>query len=196
MKKQAITGIVLPILLVFSCASGQRNEMNTPAVDSSSTASPAQTQNTTQTTQKDPQKTDQEAVVAQFDSVPITKQTFETTKSEMQLVVEQLNKITYTRNYDAWLPWLSKEYYDTYSDPAVLDTVSASLPTKGIKLKTLRDYFNYVFVPSRQNMRVDDIKFVSPTRVYVIMEILPGQPAAIYILEKTSAGWKLVTKNQ
>jgi len=53
-----------------------------------------------------------------------------------------------------------------------------------------------VFVPSRQNMRVDDIQFVSPTRVYVIMEIAPSSPAAIYILEKTPSGWKLVPKNR
>jgi hypothetical protein len=45
-------------------------------------------------------------------------------------------------------------------------------------------------------MRVDDIQFVSPTRVYVIMEIAPSSPAAIYILEKTPSGWKLVPKNR
>lgn len=146
--------------------------------------------------QPDVPEPESEEVVAQFDTVTITKSTFENTKTEMQLVVEKLNKITYARDYQNWLTWLSDEYYETYSDPETLEAVSASLPVKGIKLRTIKDYFTYVFVPSRQNMRVDDIKFVSPTRVYVIMEIMPNSPAAIYILEKTSAGWKLVPKNQ
>ncbi|HNY20812.1 MAG TPA: hypothetical protein PKO22_01550 [Treponemataceae bacterium] len=137
-----------------------------------------------------------DTVIAQFDTVKITKKTYESTKSELQLVVEDLNRITYARDYQRWLTYLSDAYVKTLSDPANLEKVSASLPTKGIKLKSLKDYFTYVFVPSRQNMRVDDIQFVSPTLVYVIMELSPKNPAAIYILEKTTAGWKLAPKNQ
>lgn len=141
------------------------------------------------------QETDN-AIIAEFDTIKITKKTFESTKTAIELVVDNLNKITITRDYQKWLPYLSKEYKDFYSSPVVLNDISENLPIKGIKLKNLKDYFNYVFVPSRQNMRVDDIKFVSPTRVYVIMEIAPGSPAAIYILEKTTEGWNLVLKNQ
>lgn len=137
----------------------------------------------------------EEEVVATFDTVTITKATFLNTKSEIQVVVEALNTITYARDYNKWLTYLSDEYRATYSDPATLDSVSASLPIKGVKLKSLRDYFIYVFVPSRQNMRVDDIQFVSPTRVYVLMEIAPGSQAAIYILEKFNGLWQLVLKN-
>jgi len=140
--------------------------------------------------------TGNDTVIAQFDTVKITKKTYESTKSELQLVVEELNRITYARDYQRWLTYLSEAYVQTLSDPANLEKVSASLPTKGIKLKNLKDYFTYVFVPSRQNMRVDDIQFVSPTLVYVIMELSPKNPAAIYILEKTDAGWKLAPKNQ
>lgn len=135
-------------------------------------------------------------IIIRFDTVAITKATFETTKNEMETVVEELNRITFNRDYDRWLTWLSEEYYREFSNKDTLETVSASLPTKGLRLRNLKDYFTYVFVPSRQNMRVDDIQFVSPTRVYVIMEIAPGSPAAIYILEKTDRGWKLVPKNQ
>lgn len=144
----------------------------------------------------EPQVAEKDTVIAEFDSVKITKKTFDITKSEMELVVEDLNKITYAKDYKRWLGYLSEEYASTFSDPENLKKVSASLPTKGIQLKSLKDYFTYVFVPSRQNMRVDDIQFVSPTRVYVIMELSPKSPAAIYILEKTDKGWKLVPKNQ
>jgi hypothetical protein len=196
MKKIISLFILIPIFFFSSCAT---QPAKTPSVEPVPAKTPA-----TESPKPDPvQKTqptaaipETDTVVAQFDEVPITKQTFENTKTEMQMVVEKLNKITYERDYQSWLGWLSDDYYNTYSDPATLETVSASLPTKGMKLHNLKDYFNYVFVPSRQNMRVDNIQFVSPTRVYVIMEIMPGSPAAIYILEKTKQGWKLVPKNQ
>ncbi len=139
---------------------------------------------------------DEDTVVVQFDTITITKQTFKNTKSEIQLVVEDLNKITFSKNFESWQNYLTDEYRKNFSDLAILEKVSASLPVKNVQLRTLKDYFTYVFVPSRQNMRVDDIQFVSPTRVYVIMEIAPKSPAAIYILEKTSGKWKLVLKNQ
>jgi hypothetical protein len=195
--------IVLPLLLFVSCVTntGQNTiateitkNPETVAVSGTKTTKPADNQTgTTQATTTNTNELD--TIVIKFDTVAITKLTFENTKTEMQLVVEELNKITLEKDYTKWLTWLSEEYKQTYSDLAMLDKVSASLPIKGVKLKTLRDYFEYVFVPSRQNMRVDDIQFVSPTRVYVIMEITPKSPAAIYILEKTPSGWKLVLKN-
>lgn len=133
-------------------------------------------------------------IVVRFDTIAITKHTFIATKSEIELVVEDLNQIVLRKDYVRWQEYLSDDYIETFSDKTMLESVSRSLPVKGIKLKTLKDYFTYVFVPSRQNMRVDDIQFVSPTRVYVIMEITPDSPAAIYILENTSVGWKLVPK--
>lgn len=143
---------------------------------------------------------DDNEVVVTVDSVGITKHEFEKTKSEIEVVVEDLNKITETQNYDAWLAYLDPDYRKTLTDRAYLDRVSKSLPRalqeRKIRLLTLEDYFKYVFVPSRQNIRVDDIQFITPTRVYVIMEISHGQTAAVYILEKNQNGeWKLVDKN-
>jgi len=194
--------IILPFFFFLACATNagqtkiapdiQKNPETIP-INGTKTTAPVNPAVITQPVTADNSELD--TIIIKFDSVAITKLTFENTKTEMQLVVEELNKITLEKNYTKWLTWLSDEYKQTYSDPAILDKVSASLPIKGIKLKTLQDYFEYVFVPSRQNMRVDDIQFVSPTRVYVIMEITPKSPAAIYILEKTSNGWKLVLKN-
>lgn len=191
MKKAYILPVLLTALLFFSCKT-------VPPVSAEPDNQAVETHgNITQTeTKPDATSSDDNAIVAQFDTVKITRQTVKIAKSEIQLVVEDLNKITYTRDYSRWLTYLSAEYKAEFSNPATLETVSANLPTKGVKLGSLKDYFTYVFVPSRQNMRVDDIKFVSPTRVYVIMEIAPKSPAAIYILEKTGTEWKLVPKNQ
>jgi len=190
MNKAGIIAIALSSLLIAGCATQKA------PVQGKVSETDLKEQKNTGTALKFSDNTEDSVIVAEFDTVKITRQTFESTKSEMQLVVEDLNRITNNRDYKRWLGYLSEEYVQEYSDPDKLDKVSASLPTKGIKLKNLKDYFNYVFVPSRQNMRVDDIKFVSPTRVYVIMELSPNNPAAIYILEKSNGGWKLVLKNQ
>lgn len=187
------------VVLFFSCAS------NPPAAPES----PVEIETTEQTSivETEPEKPAEETpvtppsqedgeIVAKFDNITITKETFKNTKTELETVVNDLNRVTFSRDYSRWLTFLSEDYLKTFSDPAVLAEVSANLPIKGVQLKSIKDYFNYVFVPSRQNMRVDDIQFVSPTRVYVIMEISPNNPAAIYIIEKFGEQWKLVPKNQ
>lgn len=187
--------VVLPLLLfLYSCSSIPQEEIS--ELPDSNQSVPESDSDASRTEPVDTPVVEDSEVVATFDTVSITKKAFLETKSEIELVVGDLNRITFARNYDAWLEYLSTEYVDTYSDPAVLESVSSSLPIKGIRLRNLRDYFMYVFVPSRQNMRVDDIQYVSPTRVYVIMELAPGSTAAIYILEKYGEKWQLVLKNQ
>ncbi len=130
-------------------------------------------------------------VIAEFEGVTITKETYDQTKTEMEKIVENLNRITASKDYSQWLKLLSEEYKQQYSQALTLQKVSEALPVKGIKLKSLRDYFIYVFVPSRQNVRVDDIKFVSPTRVDVIMK-QANVSLLVYGLENIDGTWKLI----
>ena len=130
-------------------------------------------------------------VIAEFEGVTITKETYDQTKTEMEKIVESLNRITATKNYSQWITFLSDGYRQQYSQALTLQKVSEALPVKGIKLKSLRDYFTYVFVPSRQNVRVDDIKFVSPTRVDVIMK-QGNTSLLVYGLENIDGTWKLI----
>lgn len=130
-------------------------------------------------------------VIAEFEGVTITKETYDQTKTEMEKIVEKLNRITATKDYAQWTTFLSEEYKQQYSQPLTLRKVSEALPVKGIKLKSLRDYFMYVFVPSRQNVRVDDIRFVSPTRVDVIMK-QANVSLLVYGLENINGSWKLI----
>ena len=143
---------------------------------------------------------DANEVVAVVDDVPITKQEHLQTKSEVEAVVEDLNKITREKDYVHWITYLDEDYKSTLSNRGYLAQITKSLPkalrSMHVQLVTIRDYFDYVFVPSRQNVRVDDIQYITPTRVYVIMEMRGGKRAAVYILEKESDGsWKLVDKH-
>ena len=135
--------------------------------------------------------TGKDEIIAQFEGVTITKETYDQTKTEIEKVVDQLNRITAAKDYNQWITFLSDEYKQQYSQPATLKTVSEALPVKGIKLKSLKDYFTYVFVLARQNVRVDDINFVSPTRVNVIMK-QGNVSLLIYCIENVSGNWKLI----
>jgi hypothetical protein len=60
-------------------------------------------------------------------------------------------------------------------------------------LKTARDYFNYVVVPSRANDRVDDISFLSETRVraYTIDE-RRRRKLVLYDLVSINNEWMII----
>lgn len=133
----------------------------------------------------------EEVVVATFGEVKITQQDYVDTKAEMQVIVNDLNTITETENYERWLDYLSEDYKSYFSNRQILKEVSEKLPIKGIRLDTLKDYFKYVFVPARKNSRVDDIKFISATTVSVLMRDR-GILLLVYSLENQQNSWKLV----
>ncbi|MGP1439598.1 MAG: hypothetical protein ACTTJ3_02525 [Treponema sp.] len=147
-----------------------------------------------QETKKEIESSAQEnEVIAEFGEVKITKKHYNDTMEEIKIVVEGLNKTTASKNYATWLTYLSDQYKTTYSNPSVLKTTSDTLPVKGLKLHNLKDFFNYVFVPSRQKIKVDDIKFLSPIKVNVIM-ITKGKELLVYNLEKINEKWLIVPK--
>ncbi|MGP1530362.1 MAG: hypothetical protein ACTTI3_08545 [Treponema sp.] len=140
---------------------------------------------------KKEEKKEKSGIVAEFEGVKITKETYVQTKSEIELVVDELNHITAQKDYNRWVSFLAPSYKEMYADQTILKAASEALPIKGIQLKTLRDYFLYVFVPSRQNIKVDDIQFLSPTQVNVLM--LHGKDLLlVYRIEHMENGWKLI----
>lgn len=132
-------------------------------------------------------------VIAEFGDVKITKKHYNDTMNEIKIIVDGLNKTTASKDYNKWLTYLSKLYKDTYSNHSILKKTSETLPIKGLKLNTLKDYFNYVFVPSRQNIKVEDIIFLSPIKVNVIM-LNKGRNLLVYKLEKIDGRWLLMPR--
>ncbi len=133
-------------------------------------------------------------VIAEFGDVKITKKDYNDTMNEVKIVVEGLNKTTATGDYKQWLTYLSESYKKEYSKASTLQATVDSLKrknVKGLKLESLKDYFTYVFVASRQNIKVDDIEFLSPVRVNVLM-VKSGKKLLVYDLEKIDNRWLLV----
>lgn len=142
------------------------------------------------------EKKPENEVIAEFGDIKITKKDYHDTMSEVKKVVEGLNKTTATRDYGKWLTYLSEEYKREYSKASTLKAAVENLKKKnvvGLKLTTLKDYFTYIFVAARQNIRADDIEFLSPVRVNVIM-ITSGKKLLVYDLEKINNRWLLVPR--
>ena len=195
--------LIFSIGVITACATVQSatdENLKAEAVSKNETA----TQPTPEETAK-PAKTESEEkisapmsdeeIIEEFDGVVITKKDKALAKSEIEQLVNKLNTITAEKDYSRWLTYLSPAYKEEYSKQEVLKKTSEGLPgiARGINLKDLRDYFNYVFVPSRQNKRVVDIVYLSPVRVKVLSKD-KNSLRIIYYLEKINGRWLLIPK--
>lgn len=132
-----------------------------------------------------------------FDPSTISREVFETTKADLQDLIGSLNAIVRAKDYDAWTAYLAPSYRDALSDPETLARTSESsvLKKQGIVLKSLRDFFFHVVVPSlpsHANARVDDIEFIGPNVVKAFNVTSKGVRIRLYVLEKKDGGWKIV----
>ncbi|MDR0623163.1 MAG: hypothetical protein LBG10_01895 [Treponema sp.] len=129
-----------------------------------------------------------------FDPGSISREVFDSTKVDVQQFIQNLNAIIRGRDYNAWVSHLGDDYYAEKSSPQYLSQVSEQprLKTQKIVLSSAQDYFIHVVVPSRQNDRVDDIEFVSPTRVKAYTVTPNGQRLRLYDLESSENTWKII----
>jgi hypothetical protein len=129
-----------------------------------------------------------------FDPLSISQEVFDTTKNDVQKLILDLNQIIRAKNYNTWVSHLGKAYLDKISSEEFLASVSAQpyLKNNKIVLTSAKDYFEKVVVPSRANDRVDDIAFVTQTRVKVYTINDKGERLRLYDLENLGDGWKII----
>jgi hypothetical protein len=124
------------------------------------------------------------------------------TKAEVQRLIGDINKIINNGSYDMWRPLLSEEYFAKISAPEFLQQISElpAMKSQKIVLKTPREYFYNVVLPSRANSRIDyssiDIEFISENRVkaFTITTNKAGetQQNRLYDLEHFGNSWKII----
>ncbi|MFP4562496.1 MAG: hypothetical protein ACLFRY_04220 [Spirochaetia bacterium] len=122
----------------------------------------------------------------------VTEEIYEQTFSDVENLIQDLNKIISSGNYSKWLTYLTEPYKERYSDPAVLAELSRqpTLKKYDIRLRTLEDYFRYVVVPSRSEVRLDEIIFNDEEHVKALMEIDDRQ-VILYRLRLVDGSWKI-----
>jgi hypothetical protein len=131
---------------------------------------------------------------AAFDPGNVSRELFDSTMSEVQQFIENLNRIIRTKNYVSWKAALSEELYTEISSPEFITRAneSAAMRTRRIVLKSPEDYFSNVVVPSRADSRVDDIEFVNENRVKAFTVNPDGKRLRLYELEKTGNTWIII----
>ena len=143
-----------------------------------------------------------------FDPATITQEKFTTTKADVKLLIDDLNRIIRAKNYNAWVGYLADSYFQEINSQAFLDDRTEELykrdqivasnlgrdPRRVQKkiLRTPKDYFDNVVVPSRSNDRMDDIDFVSENRVKAYTVDNRGQRLVLYDLENIDNKWKII----
>ncbi|MCL2834931.1 MAG: hypothetical protein FWD78_17305 [Treponema sp.] len=121
-----------------------------------------------------------------------TQEEFDTTKADIQKLIQDLNRIIRASNYNSWLTYLSDEYKGRINSKEFLDDIKARYPVFRTKINNARDYFNNVVVPSRANDRVDDIEFISKNEVIAYTMDNHNQRLVLYHLENTDGKWKIM----
>jgi hypothetical protein len=132
-----------------------------------------------------------------FDPGSISPREFADARSEIELLVEEINRVIRAKNYTNWLTYLSDDFIATINSPEYLDRVSTSsrqLTMQKIVLKTPRDYFTHVVVAARKNIsvnaRLDDIEFLSHNRVKAY-SLVRNQRLRLYDFVRSGDTWKL-----
>ncbi|MFP4374752.1 MAG: hypothetical protein ACLFPO_10510 [Spirochaetaceae bacterium] len=151
-----------------------------------------------ETEPEEPEPEEQEpedAMAAEDDAeepIEVSEEVYEQTFDEIEATIEELNAVIGARDFDGWKTYLTEAYVEEYSDSERLAEISEMpiLQRNDVTLTSLRDYFDWVVVPSRQDARLDDLRFLSENEVDAVMEI-NGDSVILYRLRKIDGRWKV-----
>jgi hypothetical protein len=100
----------------------------------------------------------------------VSKETFNADKAAILKKIGELNDIMAKKDFTSWQKYISEDSKKYWSNSYTLLKASEKLPKelKGLKLKNLNDYFNYVFIPSRKGRQIDEIRYNSAEDVKAV----------------------------
>ena len=141
------------------------------------------------------------AVIVQ-EQPEVNQELYYSTRDEVQKFIGDLNNIIKSKDFRAWEAFLSPDYIAAVTSPVNLRYISdfAIMKRYNIVLKDLRDYFNYVVIPARDDDRIRsgnvDIEYISDKRVTVFISRTTeaGEQVSeiLYDLEKIDNSWKII----
>ena len=205
--KRVVIPITFCVVFLFSCGS------DAPPISLEETASPpavlleppSPTPAAPSSPLPPPPTSNSEVVEEVFDPSSITQEDYDQAKNEIQDLIQSLNTLVRARNYNRWVNYLTDSYLKTISSPGYLEDKSNDLYKKNmndaakngrdlsrvrkIQLKNARDYFLYVVVPSHANDRVEDIEFMSKSRVKAYTLDDKNTRLVLYNLEHIDGQW-------
>ena len=119
----------------------------------------------------------------------VTRSEFSKDKAAVLSDISALSNIMETKDYNSWLKFIDPQSIKYYSNPSNLRKAQNKLPNKRIQLKSLSDYFNYVFIPSRQRSQVDEIRYISKDSIKAVHVKPDGSIVVYYYFTKVDGQW-------
>ena len=98
----------------------------------------------------------------------VTVEEFENDKSEILKIINELKVIMDNGDKTKWLTYIDPDSINYYSNHTNLRKVREKLPNKQIQLHGIGDYFKYVFIPSRKNSNIDEIRYISKSNIRAV----------------------------
>ena len=122
----------------------------------------------------------------------VTEELYNQTLEAIEQVIDELNTIIRRGDFNKWKTFLTQDYIRVTTAPEKLKAISESpiLQKNQIVLKDLNDYFKYVVVPSRFQVRLDKIEMLDESHVKAIM-MFEGEPTILYRLVQEEGEWKI-----
>lgn len=179
--------LIIILSLFFSCSTAPVVE-EAPVVEAEPAAEPELAVEPEPVIEEEPAE---EVVVSEESGFEVSVELYEQTLDEMRELIKKLNGIISDRNYDKWKQYLSEEYIRTYNDKTTLKSItdgSKILSDNKIELLSLKDYFEWVVVPSRSKASVDDIVFRDDSHLTVYM-LIKEKRTILYQLEMIEDNW-------
>ena len=119
----------------------------------------------------------------------VTKDEFAEDKAEILRIIKELQKVMEKEDVEDWLKYVDTASKNFYSNPANIRKVNKKLPNKAIVLNGLGDYFKYVFIPSRKNREITEIRYISKTNTKAVQVNEDGSITRYYQFIKVNGKW-------
>ncbi|MBF9016112.1 MULTISPECIES: hypothetical protein [unclassified Oceanispirochaeta] len=187
MKNRTFLLLMIILSLFFSCSTAPVVEKE-PVVEEVAVAEPELIVEPEPVVEEAPAE---EVVVSDESGFEVSVEVYKQTLDEMRELIKKLNGIISDRNYEKWKQYLSEEYIQTYNDKTTLKGItegSKILSENKIELLSLKDYFEWVVVPSRSKASVDDIVFKDDSHLTVYM-LIKEKRTILYQLERIDDNW-------
>ena len=93
---------------------------------------------------------------------------FSDDKAEILKIIDELKVIMEEEDFESWLNYIAPDSITYYSNPVNIRKAQRKLPDKTIVLNGIKDYFKYVFIPSRKRSQVDEIRYISKKNIKAV----------------------------
>ena len=119
----------------------------------------------------------------------VSKKEFTDDKNEILEIISELALIMETQNTLSWLNYIDEESKEYYKNPVNLRKAQQRLRDKRIELKTIEDYFKFVFIPARANRQIDEIRYISKNHIKAVQLNEDMSATIFYEFKKQNGKW-------